>query len=610
MLTYLLRTLRGLNISTWADLTTRARDGTRSWLDIASLLPTLTLPAFPPTPQPWPGYFDASRPGQFWRLTRGLDEWAWGGIYQVLTAHSDSDDLQTQRWSPLPPCHNRLPPIIRTGLPLTIKHTDFVSRCTHRLLVNLNADKGNIIAEFPDLLGPASPPPPTWTDALRHALTREHSWSVYTDASWRALHPPPAQTVFGLQGTHAGRGALFLSADSPDWCSYIIALRFEIPPTLQALGGTAHVAELLAIHAGLLLLHSLHLRGTVYSDRLAAVKKITRRWTPGRAFQDTGAPLVTASRAMHSDSISLQWIKGHPERSEFPHSTWTRQQWGIFVADAITKNREIGSLPHSPIPSLQILQIPFSELCATINPFDSWQWADHLGVPPLGNLRSTLSHHRVLAYRAKRDKIRAHRGAPPIWANSHQVLGSSSGILRTQPLRKRVQALRTLWDLRWHGENRSIATRSCDPEVSACPICHRFWSQAHVICNCPSTSSARLEGSLDLTIAINRLPPRPMLELGRKFKSILIIPNQPDLMARRWAGQWDHTAIEALRPEIALCSRKQLKVVLGHIGRITSSTAAACWRDFSAMARELSPTAATPAPPPPPALSRMGKHQP
>ena len=108
-----------------------------------------------------------------------------------------------------------------------------------------------------------------------------------------------------------------------------------------------------------------------------------------------------------------------------------------------------------------------------------------------------------------------------------------------------------------------------------------------------------MEGSIDLTIAITRLPPGPMLDLGRKFKSLLVIPNQPDLMARRWAGQWDQPAIEALRPEIALCSRKQLKVVLGHIGRITSSTAAACWRDFTAMAREHLPTISAAAPPRP-----------
>ena len=144
-----------------------------------------------------------------------------------------------------------------------------------------------------------------------------------------------------------------LSADFPDWCSDITAVCFEIPPTLRALGGTAHVAELLAIQAGLHLLSSRRLRGTVYSDCLSAVKKITRRWSPGQGFQEAGAPLVSSCRAYLSDTISLKWTKGHPERFEHPPSTWSRQQWGIYLADAVSKNRDIRSLPHSPIPILR-----------------------------------------------------------------------------------------------------------------------------------------------------------------------------------------------------------------------------------------------------------------
>ena len=123
----------------------------------------------------------------------------------------------------------------------------------------------------------------------------------------------------------------------------------------------------------------------------------------------------------------------------------------------------------------------------------------------------------------------------------------------------------------------------------ACPICHRFWSQAHVLCECPSTTNARGEGSLDLTLAVNRLPPGPMLDLGHQFQTLLTIPNQPTLMARRWSGQFDQTAISALQPQIARCTRKQIKAVLGYIGRVTSSTASACWRHFAAMAKDLPP---------------------
>ena len=99
--------------------------------------------------------------------------------------------------------------------------------------------------------------------------------------------------------------------------------------------------------------------------------------------------------------------------------------------------------------------------------------------PPLGNLRTMLSHHRVLAYRSNRDRIRGDRGAPPIWLDTHQSVGPAAWVHRSQPLRQRVQALRSLWDLQWHGENRAVAARSVDPQVSTCPICHRHWTQAH-----------------------------------------------------------------------------------------------------------------------------------
>ena len=121
---------------------------------------------------------------------------------------------------------------------------------------------------------------------------------------------------------------------------------------LQHLGGTAHVAELLAIQAGLQLLHTLGLSGTVYSDCLSAVKKITRRWTPGQSFQAAGASLVFSCRAYLSPKISLKWTKGHPERLELPSATWSRQQWGIYLADALSQNRDIGSLTNCPLPSL------------------------------------------------------------------------------------------------------------------------------------------------------------------------------------------------------------------------------------------------------------------
>ena len=259
--------------------------------------------------------------------------------------------------------------------------------------------------------------------------------------------PPGPSSIRAARDTQRPRGPVPVSQPT-GWCSNIRAVRFEIPPTLPALGGTAQVAELLAIHAGLQLLHSLQLRGTVYSDCLGAVL-------------DAGAALVTSCRAYLSDRISLKWLKGHPERSDTPPVAWSKQQWGIYLADALTKNRDIPSLPFSPVPVLQTHTIQSHDILTQF-PLCTWLLHGWEGTPPLGNLHAMLSHHRVLAYRANRDHLRAIRGAPPIWVNSHQSVGAHSWFPRPRPLRKRVQALRTYWDLRWHGENKAVAAHSLD----------------------------------------------------------------------------------------------------------------------------------------------------
>ena len=122
-----------------------------------------------------------------------------------------------------------------------------------------------------------------------------------------------------------------------------------------------------------------------------------------------------------------------------------------------------------------------------------------------------------------------------------------------------------------------------------------------MLCDCPGTTVARMEGSPDLNLTVSRLPPGPMLELGRKFQMLLSF-NQPTLMALRWSGSWDKVAIRVLQPEIARCTLKQIKAVLRHIGRVTSSTTTACWRDFTAMAKDLS-SPADPSPPPAPMVA-------
>ena len=130
-------------------------------------------------------------------------------------------------------------------------------------------------------------------------------------------------------------------------------------------------------------------------------------------------------------------------------------------------------------------------------------------------------------------------------------------------------------------------------------------SGLHVLCECSGSTGPRWGGQLDLTIAINHLPPGPMLDLGRQFQTLLSEHNQPFLLARRWSGHWEQAAIRSLAPMIANCTRKQIKADLGHILRVTHATTSACWRQFMATARELSPPPSEMPTPTPPAENQM-----
>ena len=188
----------------------------------------------------------------------------------------------------------------------------------------------------------------------------------------------------------------------------------------------------------------LKFRGTVYSDSLGAVKKITRRWSSGDSFLERGlqwlppdhtSPTASTSngrRATQSARIPPQLYGPANNGESILPTHWPRTAKSVHS-------------PHSPIPSVRLHTIPLQDILLESTPLDSWPSAGPEGSPPLGNLRATLSHQRVLAYCTNRDLIRSGRGASPTWVDSHQSMGAASWSHRSQPLRKRVQALRTLW---------------------------------------------------------------------------------------------------------------------------------------------------------------------
>ena len=91
--------------------------------------------------------------------------------------------------------------------------------------------------------------------------------------------------------------------------------------------------ELLAISAGLELMDTLDLHGTVFSDCQGLVKKLLHPHVLRRTPTSASLPLICAyARRLQHPSRTLQWVRGHSERSRTPRTAWDQSQWGIFLA--------------------------------------------------------------------------------------------------------------------------------------------------------------------------------------------------------------------------------------------------------------------------------------
>ena len=81
-------------------------------------------------------------------------------------------------------------------------------------------------------------------------------------------------------------------------------------------------------------------------------------------------------------------------------------------------------------------------------------------------------HRALLAdYLYHRDSSRPSRGAPLRWSNTTVPLAAPAWTLSARGIAQRRAKVRHLWDLRWHGENQSIAATDPATPLSHCPLC-------------------------------------------------------------------------------------------------------------------------------------------
>ena len=247
-------------------------------------------------------------------------------------------------------------------------------------------------------------------------------------------------------------------ASDEDWEHHPIVV---LPFTAEGLdphhGGSPTLMELLAITGGLQILSHLNLSGTVFSDCQGLVRKIAQRHVLRRIPTNAGYPLLRDCVRRLDPHRTLQWIKGHPERSRTPRSGWTQDQWGNYLADLFAGDPS--RTPPIDFPHLLICPAITHEAIAqaSIRPTD---W--HFIAP---------THASLLDYLQTRDASRAARGATARWEGAAVHLAARAWQLSQRGVAKRGAKVRHLWDLRWHGENKAVANLAMADTLGICPLC-------------------------------------------------------------------------------------------------------------------------------------------
>ena len=167
----------------------------------------------------------------------------------------------------------------------------------------------------------------------------------------------------------------------------------------------------------------------MFSDCKSVVQSITE------ATSFTRRPMGHTAKGIFYESVAamdgtrqrmVKWTRSHPERRHKDRSTWTYQDIGIYLADAVAEGNWsalddiLGVNGYLPTVTSSTDDI----LCDIIRP-GIWHWrhADEENNPPvLDDLMSHVNHSYLRRYTANRDDYRAQVDDLPRWHDINPAL--------------------------------------------------------------------------------------------------------------------------------------------------------------------------------------------
>jgi hypothetical protein len=302
---------------------------------------------------------------------------------------------------------------------------------------------------------------------------------VYTDGSF-SVHAPllasltqPQDRLTNGYSTAATGVYLPQSNGSPP-----LALFIRTP---AANATDAYYQELLGITISMLLAQDTPT--AAYSDCSSAIKRTCQAMNimgPAIGHLQHGS-LLLGIRHLASNArrpLLLSWTASHPERSK-PQQSWTNNDWGIHMADAIAGADDTPASGDLPV------DICTSEaIHAALTPEGTWQWREKAGVFH-GSLRKRAQQYHFQQYLNKRDMKRIYVNEPSRWSRYCIPLLSALNKATNKSPRHLGRRSKHLYDWMAHAANLSKgAAPHTRVQASLCRFCGVPETQQHINVAC------------------------------------------------------------------------------------------------------------------------------
>jgi hypothetical protein len=184
-----------------------------------------------------------------------------------------------------------------------------------------------------------------------------------------------------------------------------VALKISTP---DGSASDAYYQDLLGIAVSILTSRTTSL--TAYSDCSSAITRAYQSLSlmgPAVGHLQHGSLLlgIRALTSLSSLPVMLTWTPSHPERKK-KQPTWTENNWGIHMADAIA-----GPSPLVSTPDLLVYHCDSEEVHAALTPPGTWHWKEN-SKPFHGSLAKRAQRRQFLQYMQKRDMKRIYANEP------------------------------------------------------------------------------------------------------------------------------------------------------------------------------------------------------